>query len=116
MEPRKLTTELIVGIVTVILTSLWPDFPKESLVVLIAWIAARFGQKAVGQAAPTIRAWKTPEFYTALGGAFVSGLHISPESTGAAMITSIAIVIGQVVTNLLKDKDFTKPTNGAVTG
>ena len=67
------TTELWVGVVVIIVSAfqkiLYPDspFPTEALVGILMWISARVGEKALSGGDPAKRAWKTSEFWVALG-------------------------------------------------
>lgn len=71
--------------------AIWPDFPQENFILLGTWVGSRITEKTIAGADPTVRAWKTGEFWVAIAGSMVQ--YIFP-GMDMSMINWLAIYVG----------------------
>ncbi len=81
-------TTIVVGGIAIF----WPQFPKESLAAIVAWIVARSGQKAFGFVDPVTgkASYQTTEFWIAVIFAVVKAVFPDmPDDSFYAVLTYI---------------------------
>ncbi len=97
------TREFWIVILGTALATVWPDFPKEGLIVLGTWVVGRTGQKAFGFVDEfDVNKWTSTEFLLSIGYAIVVAIFpdIPKESLIAVTGWTIArtgIKIGKAV-------------------
>ncbi len=99
-------TTLAVGAIAIF----WPQFPKESLAAIIAWVAARSGQKAFGFVDPQTgtASYKTTEFWVAI--IFAVAKAVFPDIPQDALYAVMTYVFGRAGVKALEN--FNVPKKG----
>lgn len=83
------TTEFWIGLGAALLVAIFPDFPKESFLVLAGYFAIRTTEKAIG-GDPAKRAWTTMEFWGSLGLAAVQ--YVFPTMDPTVLYSFLALI------------------------
>jgi len=97
------TVEFWAGVAATVLYAVWPDFPKEAFMAVILWVAARCGQKALGEVATAEkkRSWFTSEFWLTI--AFTIAKSIFKELPAELFTGVLAWLFGRTGVKVLKD-------------
>jgi len=92
------TTILVAG-----LAIFWPDFPKESLAAIIAWVGGRAAQKSFGFVDPVtgVRSYATSEFWVAIGYSVL--ITVFPDIPKESVYLIITYILGRSGTKALEN-------------
>lgn len=96
------TTEFWVMAVTMFLTMVWKDFPKESVIAIITWVVGRSSQKAFGMLGPDGKpAWKSTEFW--FTGIFAIAKSVFPDLPVDAFYSALGYTAARTGVKIFKD-------------